>query len=299
VHKETLHGFRPFTGGQFHFEFPFVEDPAKVFKVNVGMFAEKNPQGDKQHAELCTELMLGKDCIMTGKLAKGLIEGRWNQNFNQKMFNKKFSTSTSFYNSTRVSTLSVENHMKGKDYTVSLGYECRQQDQTMNTVSLGYLQSVAPKLSLGCKCLHTLNQMTDLQFMAQYKNLKGKNNDKEGNIITIFGAPNIERESAVLSVGYTKMLKPGMSLVTEISTHQLPPGNPMGKYASQCFAGCRYAGNTFQYHCVIDSGGTIAANLIQVNSFGAQLTFSGMLNHWAGQSNFGIGLKFAPNTQPR
>lgn len=296
VHKDVLHGFRPFSGGQFHFEFPLVEEQEKIFKVNVSLLAEKSPpQGnEKQQAECGTELILGKDTVMTGKISKGTIEGRWNQNYAPR-FNKKFSTSTSFYNSTRGANLNIENHMKAKDYTVSLGYGLGHIDQTHQELTLSYLQSIAPKYSLGCKCLHALNQSTNLHFLAQYKNVKGKLNDKEGNIISLYGSPNIMENRGVLSVGYTKMIKPGISLVSELTTQQLPPDHPMGKpYVSQCLAGARYSGNTFQYHCVIDSTGTIAGNLIQVSSFGAQLTFSGMLNHWAGTSNFGVGLKFAP-----
>jgi len=271
-----------------------VEEQDKMFKVHANILAEKAAnQADKQAAEFTTELILGKDTMFYGKLSKGLLEGRVNHNFN-----KQFSVSSNFHNSTRVSQVAIEKAMMGKDFTVTLGYDLVRRDQTDQSVNISYLQSVSPNFSMGCKCMHTLNEMTDLQFMGQYKKLKGKNNDKEGNIITFVACPNYQDNRGVLSLGYTKMLKPGLSLVTELTATQLPPGNQTGKpYASQCVAGARYVSNTFQYHCVVDSSGTIAAHLRQVTQFGPQLILSGLMNHVSHQSQFGVGLQFSPNRQ--
>merc|ERR1712130_265562 len=295
VHKAPLCECRPFMGSQFHLEFPLVEEQEKLFKVNINMQAEKGgPQNiEKQTAGLSTELMLGKDSAFSGKLSKGSIEGRLNH-----CFNKNFSISSSFLNTNVFSQLSLEKHMKGKDFTLSLGYEMHHRDQTEQQVSVSYLQSIAPKYSAGCKCVHALNQLTDVQFLGQYKNLKGKNYEKEGNIVTMTVAPNFENSRANMSVGYTKMLKPGLLIVSELSVAQRPGADTAAKsYRSQCVAGVKYQSNTFIYHCAFESSGTVSANLLQVFAIGPQLILSGTMNHMTNQSTFGVGLNWAPNRQ--
>jgi len=286
----VLCGFRPWMGAQFHLEVPLVETQQKAFKVSVALLAEKGRQDEKQAAELSVELMRKQgnlDSFFSSKVAKGHIEGRF-----EHSFNKHVKVSGQFLNSDlQGSVLPLEIHLKGKDFTASLGYHhAEMRDQSEQILSMGYLQKIAPKFALGTQCQYAVGNGTSLNFLGQYKNLKGnpRTLDQEGNIASL----TLSQHS--LCLGYSKLVQPGISLVSEFKCEKFPPGHPAGKpYGTTCQAGVRYMGTSFQYHCIVDSGGTVSANLIQ-NSVGPTVMLSGTMNHWTNQSRFGIGLKFTP-----
>jgi len=274
-------------GSQFTLEFPLVDDQEKKFNVGINMFAEKGVKEEKQAAELKVDLMGQQGSLISGELSKGNVAGQWRHNIT-----KSLSYNGNFVNQTALSHMSHEAHVKLKDCTMSLGYDVISRDQTEQSVSASYLQSIAPKLALGVQCKHMrvdMQAMTEVSFMGNYKNLKGnKMGGKEGNVVTTFLNPTS------LNVGYTRMMLPGIALVSDFTAQKLPPGNPYGKpYISSCAAGCRYYGQTFQYHFNLDSSGTFKAHLLQLNQLG-HMILSGQMNHWTHESRFGIGFKFTP-----
>lgn len=174
--------------------------------------------------------------------------------------------------------IQAELDYQGSDYSVN--YKALNPSPTEYTGIhiLSYLQAITPRLSLGVEYIlqkpNAAIEESGFTYALRY------HNPVRQSVTTV----QVQSPGAVIQASYWQRIDKMVDLGTEL---QLVPG----RRESVCSVGGRWEFATSCVRAMIDTKGRVQMAMEERMNQGFAVLLTGELDHWKGQSRFGIGLQ--------
>lgn len=278
--KECL-AAEAFAGARVDFSYTPVQKQSKVMAFQLGTHLDPSLfREDGSELTFMANVQNGKTLIVGRLDNKFCLFGRAQTNLTDNI-----QYSHVLQVSQEDTMLSCDLDYTGKDFTSRAKYV---KYPGKHSVGCNYFQSVTPTTALGMELLHTLGTDTAMMAMARHQHLFNKK--KEGDITTV----QLDTRGAMVT-NYTRKLSDNLALCSELTVRMDPRGGLGLKnvLASEAVVhiGAAYKYNGFRFQGSLKTSGDVVSVLDVMLAPAVCLKFSGVLNQFSNQSQFGVGLQ--------